>query len=328
MTASETLVRVDGLVKHYPVRRGTFGRKGGVLKAVDGVSLFIRRGEVLGLVGESGSGKSTLGRMIVRLIDPDDGRVQLGATDLTSLSGEALRRERRRFQMVFQDPNSSLNPRMTIGDALREALRLHGLAKGNEEGRIAELLRLAELPEDSAERYPHEFSGGQRQRVGLIRALALEPELIVADEPVSALDVSVQAQILALLQRLRAELGLTMLFISHDLDVVEMLADRIIVMYLGRIVEVAPTDALFASPRHPYTRALLDALPKPDPALRGQRQLLKGTLPTPLNLPDGCAFHSRCPLAGDDCLKTRPTLRQVGDEHWVACVHATDGAAS
>jgi oligopeptide/dipeptide ABC transporter ATP-binding protein len=317
---STPLLTVEGLSKHFPISRGLFQRKAGVVRAVNGVSLHIDQREVLGLVGESGSGKSTLGRMILRLIEPDQGHVSLDGVDVTALGARDLRRMRRRMQMVFQDPNSSLNPRMTIGAALREALTLHGLAAGREDARIAELLDMVELPKDSALRWPREFSGGQRQRIGLVRALAVEPDLIIADEPVSALDVSVQAQIMKLMGRLQSDLKLTMLFITHDLDVVEYLADRIVVMYLGRIVETARTEDLFARPHHPYTKALLEASPKPDPQQRLKRFGMLGSGAPPAAPEAGCAFQARCPKAGPECALSQTPLRAIAENHLSACI--------
>jgi peptide/nickel transport system ATP-binding protein len=314
------LLRVSGLSKHFQINRGLFQKQIGVTKAVDGVDLDIKRGEILGLVGESGSGKSTLGRLVLRLIEPDQGRVIFDGTELLTLDPLSLRRFRRRMQMVFQDPNSSLNPRMTVNAMLREALGLHGLATGREDERIRELIALAELPADSGARFPHEFSGGQRQRLGLIRALAVEPELIVADEPVSALDLSVQAQILEFIVKLRRDFTLTMLFISHDLDVVELLADQIAVMYLGRIVERAPAAELFSHPHHPYTKALIAASPKPDPRLARRDLAMRDQGPLGQPPTSGCAFRARCLNAHAACADIDPILRTIGLDHQSACI--------
>ncbi len=314
------LLRVSALSKHFQINRGLFQRQIGVTKAVDGVDLDIKRGEILGLVGESGSGKSTLGRLILRLVEPDQGRITFDGADLLALDPLSLRRFRRRMQMVFQDPNSSLNPRLNVNAMLREALALHGLASGREDERIRELLALAELPVDSGARFPHEFSGGQRQRLGLIRALAVEPELIIADEPVSALDLSVQAQILEFIIKLRRDFALTMVFISHDLDVVELLADQIAVMYLGRIVERAPAAALFSQPHHPYTKALIAASPKPDPRLARRDLAMRDHGPLGQPPTSGCAFRARCPNAQAGCADIDPILRTIGPDHQSACI--------
>src|SRR3954468_8433368 len=289
----EQLLRVDDLKVWFPITGGILRKRIGWVRAVDGVTFTIRRGETLGLVGESGSGKTTIGRTIVRITSPMEGAVRMDGEDLLSLRGETLRKRRRKFQMVFQDPYSSLDPRQTVGDILAEPLRVHGLAGGGgRQKRVAELLELVGLDPAFVERYPHEFSGGQRQRIGIARALAVEPELIVCDEPISALDVSIQAQVINLLERLQRELGLTCLFIAHDLAVVRHIADRVAVMYLGRLVEVAPVDALFAAPRHPYTIALLSALPVPDADReQGRRRIiLRGDIPSPANPPSGCGF--------------------------------------
>ena len=325
------LVEVDDLKVHYPLRYGVFvDRTVGYVYAVDGVSLRIRRGETYGLVGESGCGKSTLGRALLRLTDVTSGRVVIDGVDLAGLSGEPLRRMRRRMQMVFQDPLSSLNPRQSVRAMLVEGLRAHGLdtSKETTDARLRELLDAVGLPAGALRRYPHEFSGGQRQRIGIARALSVNPDLIVADEPVSALDVSVQAQVLNLLEDLQVALGLTYLVIAHDLAVVRHMADRVGVMYLGGIVEEAPAGALYSSPRHPYTRALLSAVPVPDPVVEDRREhlLLTGDLPSPAAPPTGCRFHTRCPWRQPTrCDDERPELREitgpgagVGPEHRVA----------
>jgi peptide/nickel transport system ATP-binding protein len=291
------------------------------VRAVDDVSFEIHKGEVLGLVGESGSGKSTIGRSVLKLIEPTTGEVRFEGTDLAPLSARAMRAYRRRMQIIFQDPYASLNPRRRVGDTLAEAMATHGLHPGRaRQPRIAELLSLVGLAPEHAQRFPHEFSGGQRQRIGIARALAVEPQFIVADEPVSALDVSIQAQVINLLSDLREQFGLTMLFISHDLDVVEYLCDRIVVLYLGKVMEVAPARALYKSPRHPYTQALLDASPHPDPEKRRARRLLQGDIPSPINPPSGCVFRTRCPYAQEACAAAIPLLREVAAGHFKACI--------
>ncbi len=314
------VLELDNVAKHFVLGRGGFG-KGGfglgakrVVKAVDGVSLKLRRGETLALVGESGCGKSTLGRLALRLTEPSSGHIRLAGTDLTALDSAALRRMRRRMQFIFQDPFASLNPRMRVFDILAEPILLHGLAAGPElEIRVHELLRLVGLRPQHGERFPHEFSGGQRQRIGVARALSTNPDLVVCDEPVSALDVSIQAQVVNLLHDLQREFGLTYLFISHDLAVVKHIAHRVAVMYLGKIVELAPKAELYATPRHPYTQALLAAAPRPDPRQsRTGRVLLQGDPPSPISPPAGCAFHPRCPHAAAICRTDTPALRRVG----------------
>ncbi len=313
------LLQVEGLVKHFPVRRGLFGRPGAAVRAVQDVSFALSAGQTLGVVGESGCGKSTLGRLVLRLIEPTAGRVVFEGSDLGRLDASALRAQRRAMQIIFQDPYSSLNPRMTVGQILAEPLALHGLHRGRERERVAELLQTVGLAPEHGRRRPHEFSGGQRQRIGIARALAVEPRLIVCDEAVSALDVSVQAQVVNLLQDLQRRLGLAYIFIAHDLAVVRHIASHVAVMYLGRIVELAPAAALFASPRHPYTRALLAAIPRPEPGRSGQRPLLQGDVPSPAQPPAGCAFHTRCPHATAACTGEVPPL--VDDEgHSVACL--------
>lgn len=319
----DLLLEVRGLKKYFPVRSGSFGRGAGEVRAVDDVDLEIRRGETLGLVGESGSGKTTLGRTLVRLIEPTAGAAYFDGVDIFGLDRKGLQRFRRRVQIIFQDPYGSLNPRMTVGDTLREVLHVHRLARGAAaDRRVRELLDLVGLSPSHAGRYPHEFSGGQRQRVGIARALAVEPEFIVCDEPVSALDVSVQAQILNLLLDLQGELGLTYLFIAHDLSVVEHLSDRIAVMYLGRIVEVGETEQVIGTPRHPYTKALLSAVPIPEPRRERRRITLSGDPPSPADPPPGCAFNPRCrhPERDGRCQSIEPRLRRVSTGQSVACI--------
>jgi oligopeptide transport system ATP-binding protein len=314
------LLAVRGLRKDFPVRGGLFARSRLAVRAVDGVDLAIRAGETLGLVGESGSGKSTLGRCILRLIEPSAGEVWFGERDVLALSARDMRRMRREMQIIFQDPYASLNPRLRIGAIIAEGLEIHRLAQGREKRRrVEELLEKVGLRPEHYDRYPHEFSGGQRQRVGIARALAVGPRFIVADEPVSALDISIQAQVLNLLRRLQEEMRLTYLFISHDLRVVEHISHRVAVMYLGKIVETAPRAELYRNPRHPYTRALLSAVPIPDPRRRPSRTALAGDAPSALSPPSGCAFHPRCPYAEDRCRRETPPLLEGAGEHAVAC---------
>lgn len=319
------LLAVEGLIKHFPIQRGVFSRVVGAVQAVNGVSFSIERGRTLSLVGESGSGKTTAGRCILRLIEPTAGRVLFDGIDVSSLDARSMRQLRKRMQIIFQDPFSSLNPRMTVYSVLAEALRVHGLAHRSERRqRVDELLRLVGLPPSSAGRYPHEFSGGQRQRIGVARALAVEPDLIIADEPVSALDVSIQAQILNLMEELQARLGLTYLFIGHDLSVVRHISDEVAVMYLGRIVERATADRVFQSCVHPYTRALLAAAPTAIPKQKRRGKTLAGDSPSPIAPPSGCPFHPRCPDAQGRCRETIPPLVEVAPGHWAAChVHAS-----
>jgi peptide/nickel transport system ATP-binding protein len=317
---SEALLEVKQLKTYFPVGNGIFKRSNGVVKAVDGVDLTIRRGETFGLVGESGSGKSTIGRTILRLTEKTDGEVIFDGTDLYALSRRQLRSLRPRMQMVFQDPYGSLNPRIRIGDAIGEVLLDHGLAsKAEVREKVLDVLRLCGLAPYHIDRFPHEFSGGQRQRIGIARAIILNPDFLVADEPVSALDVSIQAQIINLFRDLQEQKGLTYLFISHDLSVVEHLCTTIGVLYLGSLVEVAGRDDLFARPQHPYTKALLSAVPIPDPTVKRERIVLSGDIPSPADPPPGCKFHTRCPYVTDVCREQRPVLRDLGGGHQVAC---------
>ncbi|ATW50718.1 ABC transporter ATP-binding protein [Streptomyces peucetius] len=324
-----SLLELDGVKVHFPVRKGVlFNRTVGHVYAVDGVSLKVEAGQTYGLVGESGCGKTTLGRGVLRLVDITDGEVVFDGTDLAKLPEEEMRRYRRRLQMVFQDPLGSLNPRQNIESILSEGMAAHGIGKDQDERRekIKEILAKVGLPTNALSRYPHEFSGGQRQRIGIARALVLEPDVIICDEPVSALDVSVQAQVINLLEELQESLGLTYLVIAHDLAVVRHISDVIGVMYLGSLVEEAPSDALYAGPKHPYTKALMSAVPVPDPEVEDRREriLLQGDLPSPANPPAGCRFHTRCPWAQDKCAVERPVLTDVGDGHKVACHFAAE----
>jgi oligopeptide/dipeptide ABC transporter ATP-binding protein len=314
------LLEVRRLRKYFPVRRGVFSRTVNHVRAVDDVSFSIQPGETFGLVGESGCGKTTAGRAVLRLIEPDGGEIRFDGRDLLALNAGELRKSRRQMQIIFQDPYASLNPRMTIRAILAEPFAIHGIAAGSErESRVADLLQTVGLEPAVMRRYPHEFSGGQRQRIGIARALALRPKLIVADEPVSALDVSIQGQIINLLADLQSRFGITYLFISHALPVIEHISSRIGVMYLGKLVEVGTSEQICMSPRHPYTQALLSAVPVPDPAAKKQRVVLRGDVPTPLNPPSGCRFHTRCPLAVDRCRTEEPLLRPLDDGREAAC---------
>ena len=312
------LLRVENLVKHFPIRRHLFGRQTDVVHAVDGVSFEIHSGQTMALVGESGCGTSTVGRLLLRLLDATSGKVWFDGKDLMTLSPQHLRGTRRELQMIFQDPYSSLNPRMTVQQTLVEPLGLHGLAVGRQQERAAELMDLVGLAPQYLQRYPHEFSGGQRQRIGIARALAVEPKLIVCDEPVSALDVSIQAQVVNLLQDLQCQLGLAYVFIAHDLAVVKHIASHVAVMYLGQVVEYADKRSLFAEPKHPYTRALLSAIPIPEPGLKRERVLLQGDVPNPIDPPSGCRFRTRCPHARELCAIQVPELKPLAG-HSVAC---------
>jgi len=320
---SEALLEVRDLVKHFPVGGGLLKGAAGVVRAVEGVTFSIQRGETLGLVGESGCGKTTTGRCVLQLEQPTSGRIVFEGAELTGLSQDKLRTVRRHMQVIFQDPYSSLNPRMTVGDILAEPIKVHRIVSdpAKRQARVRELLEQVGLHAQHARRYPHQLSGGQRQRVGVARALAMQPSLIVCDEPVSALDVSIQAQIINLLEELQARFGLTYLFIAHDLSVVRHISDRVAVMYLGRIVELADRQSLYDEALHPYTRALLSAVPIPDPKLeaRRERTVLRGEVPSPLNPPSGCVFHPRCPIAVDRCSAEIPALREIKPGHWAAC---------
>ncbi len=321
---ADPLLRVRDLKKHFPITQGLFSSVTGHVRAVDGVSFDLNRGETLGLVGESGCGKTTTGRSILRLIEPTSGEVQFDGHNVVGLKSGDMRALRRRMQIIFQDPYSSLNPRMTVGGMLTEALKIHKLAQGPErQTRIDELLETVGLRRDHAQRYPHEFSGGQRQRIGIARALAVNPDFIVADEPVSALDVSIQAQIVNLMQELQDRLSLTYLFVAHDLSVVKHISDRVAVMYLGRIVEITTSDQLYDSPQHPYTQALMSAVPIAQPGRKKNRTILTGDVPSPANIPSGCPFHPRCPEREDACTKIVPDLMQIEDGHRVACILRT-----
>jgi oligopeptide/dipeptide ABC transporter ATP-binding protein len=319
----ENLIEVRNLIKYFPVRGGLLQRVQGWVKAVDGVSLALRAGETLGLVGESGCGKTTVGRCILRLIEPTSGEILFDGRDLSTLPPAELKPLRREMQIIFQDPFSSLDPRAKIADSIGEALYVHGVRDGTERRRkVREVMRLVGLSEDHMRRYPHEFSGGQRQRIGIARALILRPKFVVCDEPVSALDVSIQAQVLNLLRQLQRELGLTLLFIAHNMSVVEHISDRVAVMYLGKVVEIAERRPLYEKPLHPYTQALLSAIPVPVPGRKRLRTILEGDVPSPLRPPTGCRFHPRCPIARENCATEEPVLRELDRDHSVACLYA------
>ena len=319
---SESLLRAENIVKRFPIHGGLLSREVAAVKAVQDISFDIKKGETLGLVGESGCGKSTLGRCLIRLIEPTSGKIYFKNKDITNVGGNELRELRKKMQIIFQDPYASLNPRMTIGAILEEPLIIHNLFDSAKDraDRIKELVNLVGLRPEHLSRYPHEFSGGQRQRVGIARALAVNPELIICDEPVSALDVSIQAQVINLLMELQQKLGLTYVFIAHDLKVVEHVSHRVAVMYLGKIVEMASSDELYKNPQHPYTKALLSAIPIPDPKPRAERIILTGDVPSPMNPPPGCHFNPRCPQAGEECRQQVPQLKTTADNHFVSCL--------
>lgn len=322
MPEDQVILKVDKLVKHFPIYRGVFQRQVGAVHAVDSISFDVRRGETFGLVGESGCGKTTAGRTIIQLYKPTSGHIYYNGTDLTTPKGGDMRRMRKSIQMIFQDPYASLNPRISIANTLSEPILIHGLARGAQaRQRVDELLNIVQLNPGFANRFPHEFSGGQRQRIGIARALALNPELIICDEPISALDVSIQAQIINLLEDLQKQFGLTYLFIAHDLSVVRHISSRVAVMYLGIIAELATVKELYNNPLHPYTQALLSAVPVPNPIIEEKRQriILEGDVPSPVNPPSGCRFRTRCPIAKELCAEQVPEWREVSPGHWVAC---------
>jgi oligopeptide transport system ATP-binding protein len=330
MSKEETLLTVEDLVMYFPIRRGVFQNVVGHVHAVDGISFEIKRGETLGLVGESGCGKSTTGRAILQLYKPTSGKVIFQGQNLVNLRGQKMRQMRRQMQMIFQDPYASLNPRMTVEQIIGEPLIIHNILKGSDvRSRVEELLKLVRLNPAYTDRYPHEFSGGQRQRIGVARALALQPDLIICDEPISALDVSVQAQVVNLLEDLQSEMNLTYLFIAHDLSMVRHISDRVAVMYLGVMAELAEREELYSNPLHPYTIALLSAVPIPSPIIEAKRKriILKGDVPSPVNPPSGCRFHTRCPLAESICTDKRPEWREVSTNHFVAC-HLVESAST
>ncbi|MEK3989001.1 ABC transporter ATP-binding protein [Robertmurraya sp. FSL R5-0851] len=317
---TDVLLKVDNLKKYFPITGGLFGKTVGHVKAVDDVSFYVRKGETLGLVGESGCGKSTTGRVLMRLLEATEGKVVFEDQELTSLNSNAMRKMRKEIQMVFQDPFASLNPRHTVEKILEEPLIVHGIGdKEERKRRVREMLEVVGLSSYHAKRYPHQFSGGQRQRIGIARALMTKPKLIIADEPVSALDVSIQSQVLNLLEDLQKDFGLTYIFIAHDLGVVKHISDRVGVMYLGRLVEITESEKLYEKPLHPYTRALLDSIPIPDPDIKKDRELLSGDLPSPSNPPMGCAFHTRCRDCMDICKTSRPEMKEVEPGHFAAC---------
>ncbi|MDP2858421.1 MAG: dipeptide ABC transporter ATP-binding protein [Bacillota bacterium] len=319
-SGGNVLVEVKDLKKHFPITGGVFSRVVGHVKAVDGVSFQIRKGETLGLVGESGCGKTTLGRVVLRLAEPTSGEALFEGKDVFSLGKEEMRKLRREMQIIFQDPYASLNPRMTVGDIIGEPLEIHGVATGaQKEARVRDLLDVVGLASYHIRRYPHEFSGGQRQRIGIARALALNPKLIICDEPVSALDVSIQSQILNLLEDLQGQFGLTYLFIAHNLSVIKHISDRVAVMYLGKIVEMTNEAELFRNPKHPYTEALLSAVPVPNPEIKRQRIVLEGDVPSPVNPPSGCRFHTRCRIAQEICKQKEPPWEEKSPDHWYTC---------
>ncbi|RJP54153.1 MAG: dipeptide ABC transporter ATP-binding protein [Anaerolineaceae bacterium] len=317
---NNNLLTVKDLTKYFPVRSGVLQRVSAWVKAVDKVSFFVKKGETLGMVGESGCGKTTIGRSILRLIEPTSGEVSFNGKDVLKMNARELKSLRRDMQIIFQDPYASLNPRMPIGESVMEGLNIHSIGTPKERWEVViDMLKKVGLEEYHARRYPHEFSGGQRQRIGIARALALQPKFIVCDEPVSALDVSIQSQVLNILKDLQGEFGLTYLFIAHNLSVVEHISDRVAVMYLGKVVELADREALYREPLHPYTKALLSAIPIPHPKIKRERTILKGDVPSPLNPPSGCRFHTRCPIAVERCSQEEPEFREARAGHWVAC---------
>lgn len=318
------MLEVHNIKKYFPIKKKLFSKKKEFVKAVDGVSFTVKKGETLSIVGESGCGKSTTGRVLMKLLDATEGRIIFEGQDITDLTDDEIRPLRKEFQMVFQDPYASLNPRLTVKEIIEEPLIVHNIEKSKRADRVIELLEVVGLNRYHANRYPHEFSGGQRQRIGIARALAVNPKLIIADEPVSALDVSIQSQILNLLKDLQEQYNLTYVFIAHDLSVVEHISDRVGVMYLGRLVELADRDGLFGGPLHPYTKALLSAVPIPDPTLRRDRIILKGDIPSPADPPSGCTFHTRCPFAQQLCKDQVPEFRELGKGHFVACHFAEE----
>ena len=321
---SETILEVKNLKKHFPITGGILGKEVNTVKAVDGLNFDVKKGETLGLVGESGCGKSTTGRVLLRLLDATEGEVVFEGQNIHQLAKNDLRSLRREMQMIFQDPYASLNPRMTVGKIIGEPMEIHNIASGQEkERRVRNLLEKVGLQPEYANRYPHEFSGGQRQRIGIARALTVDPKIIVCDEPVSALDVSIQAQVINLMKDLQEELDLTYIFIAHDLSVVRHISDRVAVMYLGRMAELADKKELYNNPQHPYTKALLSAIPIPDPEVSREKIILEGDVPSPINPPSGCTFHTRCPFAKDICKKETPVFEDKGSEHLVAC-HLVD----
>ncbi|CAM3273948.1 dipeptide ABC transporter ATP-binding protein [Filibacter tadaridae] len=321
---SQNLLEVHNIKKYFPIKKKLFSKKKEFIKAVDGISFTVKKGETLSIVGESGCGKSTTGRVLMKLLEATEGKIVFEGNDITGLSDDEIRPLRKEFQMVFQDPYASLNPRLTVKEIIEEPLIVHNIDKAKRADRVVELLEVVGLNKYHANRYPHEFSGGQRQRIGIARALAVNPKLIIADEPVSALDVSIQSQILNLLKDLQEKYDLTYIFIAHDLSVVEHISDRVAVMYLGRLVELTTRDELFATPLHPYTKALLSAVPVPDPTVKRNRIILKGDIPSPAAPPSGCTFHTRCPFAQDRCREQIPEFREIEKEHFVACHFAEE----
>ncbi len=319
MATNDYILEVKNLKKHFPIKGGVFGRQVNSVKAVDGLNFKVKKGETLGLVGESGCGKSTTGRTILRLLEATEGEVVFDGRDIHSLSKKELREIRKEVQMIFQDPYASLNPRMKVGNIIKEPLDIHGLAKGHKREKVRDLLEKVGLSANHEDRYPHEFSGGQRQRIGIARALAVDPKLIVCDEPVSALDVSIQAQVINLMDDLQDEFDLTYIFIAHDLSVVRHISDRVAVMYLGKMAELADKEKIYSNPQHPYTKALLSAIPIADPTIKREKIILEGDVPSPIDPPSGCRFHTRCPVAEDICSQNTPVFEDKGEEHFAAC---------